>query len=358
MRVFILGSGFSHDADYPLTNQMLVKFDDYVQNDKEGREYQRPWGQFKEWREGQIARGGSQAHICSTQNPEYLLTYLDIASMAFPDMDEVLSGKRVKAVHDGEPSEAAPEDPVRDSLRQVMSRYFMSRHGEDNDLEPRNSDKYRKFFNSCVQDQDVIITFNYDTLAERFLLKSSKWGPGDGYGFKPNLERESLRGSISKPTSTIRILKLHGSVGWHSGGYLPEDRVTLTTKLLEGFGVVGSSKRDWDDLSNPVMLAPSFMKMFEHPVYYDLWSKAAHALRDAEDVVVIGYSLPEADAAAVALVTGALKYKKSPVLVVDPAADDLQERYEMVTGRHVSTVNMKFAKWVEAGFPGSLTAPT
>lgn len=351
MRVFILGSGFSRDARYPLTNEMLAAFDCYVQWHREGQEYQRPWGQFKEWRERQIAVGGSQAHICSTQNPEYLLTYLDIASMAFPHTDEVLSGKRVKAVHDGEPSEAAPEDPVRDSLRQVMSRYFMSRHGEDNDLEPRNSDKYRKFFNSYVQDQDVIITFNYDTLAERFLLESGKWGPVDGYGFKPNLEPE-LRASISKPASTVKILKLHGSVGWLSGGHLPKNKITLSNRLLEGFDLVALTNRDRDDLSNPVMLAPSFVKMFEHPEFYELWSKASQALCIAEDVVVIGYSLPEADGAAVALVAGALRDRKTPLLVVDPAGDNLRQRYKMVTDGNIATVSRKFAEWAQGGFQG------
>jgi hypothetical protein len=356
MRVFILGSGFSRDAKYPLTNELIAEFEDYVQRD--GKDYQTSWQQFKEWREGQLALGGSQAHICSTENPEYILTYLDIASMAFPSIDEHLSGKRVKAVRDGEPSDAAPEDSVRFSLLQVMSRYFTSKHLQDKDIEPAASEEYGRFFNSCLRDHDIIVTFNYDALAERFLLRSGKWELGDGYGFRPDLERGLMRGSISNSTSTVTLLKLHGSVGWRSGGSLPKHKVTLTNNLLQGFGLVACSGRDYDNLYNQVMLAPSFVKMFEHRVFYNLWSQAAQALRDAEDVVVVGYSLPEADAAAVALVTGALKSKRSPLLVVGPAADDLRERYEVLTGGHVSTVNMGFAKWADDGFTGFPPAST
>ena len=341
MRVFILGSGFSRDAGYPLTNQLRKRFGDFVR--RHGEDYQKPWEQFKQWRDRQIARGGSQAHICSNQNPEYLFTYLDIASKAFPD------GEEGRAVVDDEPSDAAVEESPLHSLLLVMSRYFASKH-----LTNRIRDRkmYKSFFSSCIRDGDVIITFNYDTLPERFLLKSSKWCPGDGYGFGPNLERECLRASISKPTSTVKILKLHGSVGWLSGGHLPENKITLSNKLLEGFGLIPRTDRDWDDLPKRVMLAPSFVKIFEHPEYYNLWSQAAQALRDAEDVVVIGYSLPEADGAAVALVTGALQSKRSRLLVVDPAADELRERYKMVTGGRVSTVKEGFAKWADDCFTG------
>lgn len=335
MRVFILGAGFSCDAGYPLTNKLMVELDDYVQNDEQGQKYKHPWELFKKWQDQQIALGGRQADICATQNPEYILTYLDIAIMAVHDIDE---------------NAVAPEETVRFSLQQVMSRYFDSRHFRDRDTEPAHGDKYSEFFNSYIQDDDVIITFNYDTLAERFLLGFGKWCPGDGYGFRPNLERESLRASISKPTSTVKILKLHGSVGWHSGGYFPRDEVTLTNSLLVGFGLMDDTGSNWDDASNPALLAPSFVKTFKHMELYNLWSQAAQALRDAEDVVIIGYSLPEADGAAVALVTGALRHRKTPVLVVDPTADDLRERYELATNGRVWIENKCFAQWAGENF--------
>jgi hypothetical protein len=45
-----------------------------------------------------------------------------------------------------------------------------------------------------VRDGDVIITTNYDTLAERTLMEEGRWSPGDGYGHHAQRNREAYEG--------------------------------------------------------------------------------------------------------------------------------------------------------------------
>ena len=64
---------------------------------------------------------------------------------------------------------------------------------------------YERFATEVVKPANRVITFNYDISLDSKLLQSGKWAIGDGYGFR-------VRGL---PTgSTVKILKLHGSINW------------------------------------------------------------------------------------------------------------------------------------------------
>jgi hypothetical protein len=122
------------------------------------------------------------------------------------------------------------------------------------------------------------------------------------YGLRPGDQRES-----------IRLLKLHGSVNWARPVDTPEEiepwsvreflrRLTISpldanqTYRLEfsrHLTLFAPMERQMEKY--PVIVPPTFNKASQNQVFLRVWQRAAEALRSAENIFVIGYSLPETD---------------------------------------------------------------
>ena len=148
-----------------------------------------------------------------------------------------------------------------------------------------------------------IITFNYDVATEISLIQT-------------NIE---FNYSLSdKPQGNgINILKLHGSLNWtkcnHCDTIVPFTNYSIpftqnigrdqikTTFLHLPFERANDTdcthKNDYnrDIVSKPVIVPPVINKTFYHNELFNVWRKAALDLNKAENLFVIGYSLPETD---------------------------------------------------------------
>ena len=91
-------------------------------------------------------------------------------------------------------------------------------------------DYLREFVRKHVKANDVIITFNYDCLIERVLHEAGLWTVLDGYGFPRVLK--SSKGGPPEPPSSVKVLKLHGSLGWISGVLKDQDILFIQNKAL------------------------------------------------------------------------------------------------------------------------------
>ncbi len=165
---------------------------------------------------------------------------------------------------------------------------------------------------------DTVITFNYDLGIERALRAAEKWDIKTGYGFSID-DRE-------KP-SPVNLLKLHGSSNWRAllfggrtgsfvgnGSSLGTRPVLYFRSDLEylGYGdfVDPNCSRCIDSATLPAMIMPALPKTFYFQTTFGqewedfwnrLWQCAERAAASAEDLVVIGYSLPAADERARAM---------------------------------------------------------
>ena len=152
---------------------------------------------------------------------------------------------------------------------------------------------------------DAVITFNYDSTLERVLLEERKWSPCDGYGFEVALQKMCLGPPVPEfDLSSIKVLHLHGAVGWYPNSTSSQDpRVSLGPIFLRDLGIhaVDASMPTNPPENHTKLLQPSFLKTYDDPVFVRLWKAAAEALRKADEIVVIGYSLPKADSAALTL---------------------------------------------------------
>jgi hypothetical protein len=100
-----------------------------------------------------------------------------------------------------------------------------------------------------------------------------------------------------------------------------------------------------------MLLHPTFLKDYMDSdagsVYIDMWRMAAEALRSADKVVVIGYSLPPADSAALTLILSNCQGDKTEV--VDPDSKVLR-KYRHLLKQPVPPMSVlpgqTFADWI------------
>lgn len=182
-----------------------------------------------------------------------------------------------------------------------------------------------------LKKNDSILTFNYDLLIEESFESTGIWTPIGGYGAavhgvtgewcKKWLKKRDLTKSSG---SIVRLLKLHGSVNWRqykTGQVRLKDRpvVVRTRKNSAVFETVS-------------ILPPGWNKRIDKSPYKQLWREARLKLEQCKTIVIIGYSLPEADLLAKALfaevvrLRGARKRYLKQLHLADPN-DSVKEKF-------------------------------
>jgi hypothetical protein len=165
------------------------------------------------------------------------------------------------------------------------------------------TDVYRGFaecINTSSKDDITIITFNYDIALDVALAKADL---DVFYG---------LESSPTTPFRRIKLLKLHGSLGWGLTKattpkivscppaalteYLQPGRrsavsINLVTRLKQL--IKSHCRADIEDL--PVLVPPGMYKAHYQGALTQVWRTAADALKNADEIFVFGYSLPETD---------------------------------------------------------------
>lgn len=232
---------------------------------------------------------------------------------------------------------------ARQAVLESIPEFFSSLRARDS-----SSGLYCRFARSRVRPGDVIITCNYDLACERALKGARLWEIGEGYGF--SLEIAAM------PASAVKVLKLHGSTNWWwpaSGGprgpsqggpqAFPHRPVLL---IQEDFSFLGYGPGPRDPkcptavscAAFPALIVPTREKRFyarttggtEQREFWDeLWRQAGEALENAEDAVVIGYSMPLADGRARDLLLN--RPRSGATTTVACAADSASLRNEFVS---------------------------
>lgn len=185
-----------------------------------------------------------------------------------------------------------------------------------------------------------ILTFNYD-IALDFALYSQ----GLRYDYR-------LVDGNQQPRS-LSLLKLHGSINWgvcdrcqeitpidfgevHFDLYRSQGHVTFDV----GSKIHAFVNHCSQPATKPFLVPPTWNKTADHHRLANVWRSAADELGRAENVIVIGYSLPDTDAFFRYLL--ALGSQSATRLrrfwVMNPDQDGLvQARFREITGRGISS---------------------
>jgi hypothetical protein len=264
MTTYVLGAGASKHAGYPLCSEL--------------------WTEMKKWAEMHSRevlllklKEVEQRHG-PIENVERLFTDLDSGQSAFQELGD--SQRR----------------SLSRDLRLCIAEIFVNvaRGSVEAGL-------YRKLAKS-INPGDIVVTFNYDTSIESNLADAGKFTI-KGYGFPVAWDTAKTR---------VLVLKLHGSINWLPtiNGALKLDGpfVDNRSRLLACYPSEVLDERYSPNSAHVdpsvTMVLPTLRKRFEVPtsiepewgwLYEGLWQQAREWLLKSERLVIIGYSMPEAD---------------------------------------------------------------
>jgi hypothetical protein len=182
------------------------------------------------------------------------------------------------------------------------------------------------------------VTFNYDVCLDYALHQN---GIPFNYYLEPAIESSTL----------TPLLKLHGSINW---GRSSENRIVPFEIKEIDFGPfvdehqhrflnMGSSldTKMVDDKpleGPPLIVPPTWNKNSYHGQLSNVWAKAAQEFADAENICVIGYSLPETDSFfryLYALGSESEKRIRNFVVINPDSSGEVEGRFRQLIGRGI-----------------------
>jgi hypothetical protein len=387
MTTYVLGAGASYPV-YPLASKLLAAVNDFIVGCGkliDRFDYEK-WPEVLGWLENNSNPLLRQAF--QNGNIEQIFTILDLADSLHDDsqIDILRASKQgmeavnaAKLRHEGLAKDTTEYHHIKRTLMWALEQFFQDGHHRDYQNTGSKEWSTLNQFADLVQPRDTVVTFNYDSTIERVLLERKKWFPSNGYGERLVFQKDRHdRTVITFPDSPVKVLHLHGAVGWYrkpsvrdaylgGGGAIPleartpapiETKIAIDPIVLGDFGLypaVDASMPDRPPDEYQVLLHPSFLKDYSgeetgNPVFIEMWRKAAESLRSADKVVIIGYSLPPADSAAWTLLLTNCTVERTTI--VDPSAA-VMTRYrklfmQQTPKMHTWNPPQYFADWVKS----------
>lgn len=329
---YILGAGFSKAvSNLPVMKDLAKTFWDIRnQENQRGHNNRVAWGDrirnYLEYFETEFfvkpcidTENGETYKECNFQeNLEALISFIDLNTSG--EIRARLIDKNGKTSSFSKPSlfwNFTDLDELRTCIQTYVYLALMKPKTKNDVLEP---------FLRKIESDDKIITFNYDLIIEKALFNMGIWKPKDGYGidFKdfPNItESHDIK-------SRVQIYKLHGSLNWKSDlklRFFYDDN----EPIFPGYLQEGSNYPQYKGKHSGLWLLPSFIKQFDVRELTDVWERAFTAIKDSDEIVIVGYSLPKEDSAA-CLLLGTTGISEKRLIIVDPN-DQLKWKYKNIT---------------------------
>lgn len=263
-----------------------------------------------------------------------------------------------------------------------------------------------------LSSEDVIVTFNWDTLMDRALNDSTEWSTDSGYYVVPKLiYRDGWvlpQSHVNKTNSHPLLLKLHGSTNWitshtilqegnpvlsqasspetlhvyesttspfpayegrymegyasFSYGYYPPNIPDKGKSAGKGRVIVSITQRTpWRPkvegdksglISMPLIIPPVKQKHYDMfgKLFSRLWGKAEEALRKAEHIIIIGYSFPITDLQSNELFIKAFMGRRSipRISIIDPNPQIIADKFKYSFGIPTEKLNIFEAYFSES----------
>ena len=187
--------------------------------------------------------------------------------------------------------------------------------------------------------------------------QAKQWEVWDGYGF-PIGDKIAL-------SSKVKVLKLHGSINWHGllfgsqfsnvGGALGS-RPVIWGRELKFLGYPEGIKdplAETGSYSDAFILPTHSKKFFFEtsfgkewvPFWDSIWNQAENALCQADEILVLGYSLPPADERAVRMILEVPRKHAKITIGCHIDSMEIARRFKANGYSHVITTTMKFEDW-------------
>lgn len=226
--------------------------------------------------------------------------------------------------------------------------------------------KYEKLLDFINTHSDSILSFNWDVLLDRVLFVAQHGTIAFHYRtqqnklFTPLIEKGHP--SPQKP-SLACYLKMHGSLHWYvcSNESCPAHGLIMRDQLSEGQAPIeydiirkvqdrllcANCGRDLDQA-----MVPPIAGKFSHMVasIRAQWTMALEVLRESNEWIIIGYSLPDLDVEAKSLFRSAGRssyaslsgdggsYPGRTIHIADPNADEIEQKLNALIPRYLTPI--------------------
>jgi hypothetical protein len=333
MRVFVLGAGASHHAGYPLAAEM--------------------GNSLAAWAN---ALSSKHQHRSRLEQIADLYGGLEDFEAVLADLMTCPSGSRAEALGVTRPY-------LLSDLIEALRDHFDA-------IRSTPAPLYDKLAR-VLRPGDFVITFNYDLGVERALHTARLWDIKTGYGFP-----------IAEGESPVEVLKLHGSTNWRAllfggmtgsfagsfvgnGTGLGDRPVLFFRPDLEYLGYQDFVDPHCSGLetaaSLPAMVMPALPKEFHFatnfgeewkPFWDRLWQRAERAIETADEVVLIGYSMPTVDERARAMLLGAQNKTVRVSICCGEATANLEQEFRDHGFSGIQTVASTFDAFLKGETAG------
>ena len=299
-RLFVLGAGFSKPAGLPLGNELLELVRESVKREYRHYDWEGPLEQeIQEWMYLYPDQKVNLERVLAYSHRKHYLRLLG--------SDEYFDHGSRSVV------------AVRRSIQEILTRST-----------PRYTPSVYRAFAESLSPNDVVITFNYDTLVEQSLDDVAK-----PYSLTP--EWWLKRDTPASGQQYVDLLKLHGSIDWYDR-YYHDDAVcwharqghdvpdrdpifgpspSIVSEPLSRGETAAFGKKilsrvfrvpnhanlfpiNGERFSHvvPFLLPPAYDKLLGYDPVLDLWENLHRTLDSFSAIVIIGYSMPSYDSYA------------------------------------------------------------
>ena len=350
--VYVLGAGASHFAGFPLGGHLLP----FLQSEFKSADH--------------MTKGLGKYALDFIEKVKSLLPENRLLSTGEPDLEFVLSlvdldNQNASNVPEFKPLindlemvarklnlEAWDSPRIKRGFAALVASAFQYKScqllSKDAKIAHENFSTISATWAAHLNPGDTLITFNWDLLQEILLFRAGKWSCEDGYGMQLISEK------LLKP-SQITILKMHGSCNWalrhgedrflqidYSDVFFGPDRHKFCDPELLG------STSDYGDS----LIIPSYLKdPLRVNILNSVWKSAASVLREAENLVILGYSLPAPDMPARRLFSEMMNInrKLKSITLVLHNDEESYNRWETLFGKYRSIckiIRYKFEEFI------------
>ena len=313
--VYILGAGFSYDADVPLQASILSKIQEMDIPSLKTLQFP-----HEEPDEQNVLQESLEHQLRAITFVDKLFNNVSNPTLEdiFTLLDQCVHGRLYCYGYDWRELEK-----IRDSFYRTIVTLFLSC---DNDTENSLKDFYRSVALGLIsqrfssgQDSHTfsVISLNWDCVLENAIYWCLERLNTTRADVDYCCYTYALKGVQRHKTSilqkaigifNIKVMKLHGSVNWFicpncnrlyvglgaSGELLYEYTLGKKCPTCKNLFIKEGDEQK-GPLLEPFIISPTFVKQFDNAHIQMIWHNAYMDLCRADKVVFIGYSLPEAD---------------------------------------------------------------
>jgi len=190
---------------------------------------------------------------------------------------------------------------------------------------------YNRFIDEGIaksDDEQIIITFNYETLLEKALVRN-----GTYFSYEINVDPDKIidwpgYDKLYRQVNNLLILKLHGSLNWAICSKCPKIYLFSYSRYDDIFK---EKCNDGKHHLEPVLIHPTRYKkshnlqdIWQTADLEGLWEVAKDKIASADEITMIGLSLNPYDVEALNLMMDSMKLNKNrpDLFIVDKSAKE------------------------------------